>query len=157
MGIDWKLLLAQIINFVVLLFVLHKFLYKPVIKILEDRERKIEISLKQADEIKKNLSKSEADREKVVSEARNEAGKIINDAKKTSEKIREELTNQAKVEAASILEQGKRQLAADKEAMFKELKADVADVVKAATEKILRQKLDAEADRKIIKETLQNI
>ena len=77
LGIDWKLLIAQIINFLVLLAILYKFLYKPVFKILHDREEKIEKSLRQAERIEKNLFESEAEKSKIVAEARNEAGKVI--------------------------------------------------------------------------------
>lgn len=157
LGIDWKLLLAQIINFLVLLFVLHRFLYKPVIKMLEDREQKIEKSLKQTEEIEKNLFASEAEKMKIISEARNEAGKIILESKEMSEKIREDLANRAKLEAAAILEEGKKMLAQDKEAMFKELKSEVADIVKSAAEKLLREKLDSEKDRKLINSSLKDL
>ncbi|MFA5133640.1 MAG: F0F1 ATP synthase subunit B [Patescibacteria group bacterium] len=156
LGIDWKLLIAQIVNFLVLMGVLYKFLYKPVLKMLDDRKEKIDQSLKHAEEIEKNLFKSEADKAKVLQEARNEAGKVIAEAKQMSERIREDLENKAKIESASILEQGKKQLALEKEAMFKEIKAEVADMVKAATEKILMN-TDENADKKVIGKTLERI
>ena len=157
LGIDWKLLLAQIINFVILLFVLRKFLYKPVIKMLEDREKKIETSLKQVETIEKNLFASEAEKAKIISESRNEAGKIIVEAKEMSEKLREELSNTAKLEAVAILEEGKKLLAQDREKMFKELKNEVAGIVKSAAEKLLQEKLDSETDKKMIDNSLKGL
>ena len=157
LGIDWKLLIAQIINFLVLLVILYKFLYKPVFKILHDREEKIEKSLRQAETIEKNLFESEAEKAKIVAEARNEAGRVIAESKKTAEKIRNELINQAKLDALNTLEQGKKQLTVERETMFKELKGEVADMVGAATEKILREKIDSDQDKRAIEESLEEL
>ena len=157
LGIDWKLLVAQAINFLILLIILYKFLYKPVLKVLHDREEKIVKSLRQAKEIETNLQKSEEEKEKIISEARNEAGKIIAESKKMAEKVHKELTNKTKLESASILEQNKKQLKIEKESMFKELRGDVADMVRIATEKILRQKIDSDQDKLVIKKSLENL
>jgi len=154
LGIDWKLFVAQIINFLVLLVILYKFLYRPILKMLDDREKKIEKSLKQAEEIEKNLFTSQGEKAKIVQEARNEAGKIIAESREMSEKLREDLTNKAKMEAQNMLEQGKKQLASEKEAMFKEIKGEVADMVKTAAEKILKEKMTADLDKKIIERGL---
>lgn len=156
LGIDWKLFLAQIINFLVLLIVLYRFLYRPILKMLDDRKEKIDKSLRQAEEIEKNLFKSEAEKAKIIQEARNEAGKIIAESREMSEKLREDLTNKAKMEAQNMLEQGKKQLTSEKEAMFKEIKGEVADMVKIATEKILREKINAKTDKELIEKSLSN-
>jgi F-type H+-transporting ATPase subunit b len=157
LGIDWKLLIAQIINFLVLMAVLYKFLYKPVLKVLDDRKEKIDKSLKQAEKIEKNLFKSEADRSKAMQEARNEAGKIISEAKKMSEKLKEELLNKTRLESTAIVEQGRRELASEKDAMFKEIKGEVADMVKTAMEKIMRGEMTEKLDKKIIEKSLEEI
>ena len=157
LGIDWKLLIAQIINFLVLLAILYKFLYKPVFKILHDREEKIEKSLRQAERIEKNLFESEAEKSKIVAEARNEAGKVIAESKETAEKIRNELINQAKLDSLNTLEQGKKQLQAERETMFKELRGEVADMVRTATEKILRKKMDSDQDKQAIEKSLEEL
>ncbi|PIR66916.1 MAG: ATP synthase F0 subunit B [Parcubacteria group bacterium CG10_big_fil_rev_8_21_14_0_10_36_14] len=157
LGVDWKLLLAQAINFLILLAILYKFLYKPVLKTLHDREEKIDNSLKQAERIEENLFKSEAEKAKIIAEARNEAGRIIAEGKDTSDKMRDELVNTAKIEATNALEQGKKQLAIEKEQMFKELKGEVADMVTVATEKILRNKIDGNLDKKTIEENIKEL
>ena len=148
-------MLAQAVNFLILLAILYKFLYKPVLKTLHDREEKIDKSLKQAETIEENLFKSEAEKAKIIAEARNEAGKIIADGKQTAEKMRDELVNTAKIEAANVLEQSKKQLGAEKEQMFKELKGEVSDMVITATEKMLRNKMNGDLDKKTIEEGLK--
>ncbi|MFH1193469.1 MAG: F0F1 ATP synthase subunit B [bacterium] len=157
LGIDWKLLIAQIVNFLVLMAVLYKFLYKPVLKVLDDRKEKIDKAIKQAEEIEKNLFKSEAERSKALQEARNEAGKIIAETKEMSEKLKEELLNKTRLESSAILEQGRRELASEKETMFKELKGEVADMVKVAVEKITRGEMTEKLDKKIIEKSLEEI
>lgn len=157
LGVDWKLLLAQLVNFLILLAILYKFLYKPVLKILHDREEKIEKSLKQAEEIQENLQKSQEERAQIIKEARDEAGKIISESKETAKKLKEELSNEAKVEAQNILEQGKAHLEFEREAMFKEIKGEVADMVRNATEKIIKEKMDPDKDRNLIEKSLEDL
>jgi len=157
LGIDGRLLLAQIINFLVLLFILYKVLYKPVLKMLDERQTKIEASLKHAEQIEKNLFESHGEKQKILSEARNEAGKIIAESKEVAEKLRNDLTCKAKEDVANILEQGKHQLKTEKEIMFKELKNEIADMVTIATEKILKERVNIKVDRNTIEKNLDNL
>lgn len=154
LGIDWKLLIAQIINFVVLMAVLYKFLYKPVLKILDDREQKVAKSLKQVEEIEKNLFESQGEKAKIISEARNEAGKVVAESRAIAETMREEIMNKTKLEAASAVESGKKELQSEKEIMMKEIKKEAADMIMIAAEKILREKINAETDKKLIEKSL---
>lgn len=157
LGIDGRLLIAQIINFLVLLFILYKVLYKPVLKVLDERQKKIETSLKHAKQIEKNLFESQGEKEKILTEARNEAGKVIAESRETAEKLRNDLTNKAKEEVADILEQGKKQLESDKEVMFKELKNEVASMVTIATEKLLKERVNEAVDKNVIEKNLDNL
>lgn len=157
LGIDWKLLLAQIVNFVILLAILYKFLYKPVIKLLEDRQAKIEKSLKQAEEIQKNLYTSEGEKAKVLEAARGEAGKIVAESREMAIKVRDEMLNKAKMEAANIVDSGKKELLAEKETMMRDAKTELADILKMAAEKIIKEKLDSERDAALIEKTITEI
>lgn len=154
LGIDWRLLIAQIVNFLVLMAVLYKFLYKPVLKMLDDRKEKIDASLKQTEQIQKNLFESEGRKEKILQEARNEAGRIIAETKEMSLKLREELTNKSKMEAAAILEHGKEQLENEKKIIFREIKSETAGYIADAVEKILKGKVDATENKKIIERNI---
>ncbi len=154
LGIDWKLLLAQMVNFLVLMAVLYKFLYKPVLKILDDREKKVAKSLKQVEDIEKNLFESQGEKAKILMEARNEAGRVVAESRNIAEAAREEIINKARLEAASAVETGKKELQSEKEIMMKEIKKETADIITVAAEKILREKINAETDKKLIEKSL---
>ena len=80
-GIDGKLLLAQAVNFLILLFLLHRFAYKPMLAFLEKRSDRIEKGLRDAEEAEKRLVQAAENEEKVLAKAREEAKKIIADAR----------------------------------------------------------------------------
>jgi F-type H+-transporting ATPase subunit b len=155
LGIDWKLLLAQMVNFLILLAVLYKFLYKPVIKMLEDRQNKIDKSLAQAEQINSNFIAAEKEREKFLEEARNEAGKVISESKEIANKLRDEAANGAKMEASRILEDAQKKMSVDRDAMISDIKVELADMVTTAVEKILKEKLDDKSDAKMIEKYLK--
>jgi F-type H+-transporting ATPase subunit b len=115
LGLDIKLLVAQIINFGILFFVLKKVLYKPIIKILDDRKKAIDESLKSSKKIEEELSKLEEkktsviektqsqankDKENLIILAQEEKRKIIDEAKKTAET--EVAKSVKKIEAAQV-------------------------------------------------------
>src|SRR3989344_8122556 len=88
-GIQPTLLFSQIVNFTIILFLLKKFLYKPILKVLDDRHKKIEESLKNAALIEENLKKTEDQSKKIVADAQAQAQTLITNAKKETERIAE--------------------------------------------------------------------
>ena len=102
LGIDWKLLIAQIINFLVLLFVLYKFAYGPIVAMLEKRQRKIEQGLADAEAARKNLEKSGEKQKEILKKARAEAKVIVEKAHKQAEKSKVEIAAEAKEQAEKI-------------------------------------------------------
>src|SRR5258706_5420260 len=99
-GVEWNLLLAQIVNFLIIFFVLKKFFYKPIATALDDRKQKIVESLKNAETIEKKLTATEEKTAKLISDARREAQTIIDSARKESV----ELTSQARLETQKMVE-----------------------------------------------------
>lgn len=154
LGIDWRLLIAQIINFLVLFFVLTKFAFKPLIKILDERSRRIEQSLDEAEKIKKMHEEVTTQKEAIILAARHSAQNIIIESKKQSEEVRQKLTVEAQDEVAKILEAGRVSLAAMKEKMSQELQKEVGDLVLAATRKVLAGTVDQKVDREYVNRTL---
>src|SRR4030043_2475120 len=86
-GIQPALLIAQIVNFLIILILLKKFFYKPITKILEERKKRIEESLKNADLIEERLKKTEEKSAQILDETRKNAQDLIDEAKKESERI----------------------------------------------------------------------
>src|SRR4030066_2412588 len=103
LGIDWKLLIAQIVNFLVLLFILWKFAYGPILAMLEKRQKKIEKGLKDAEAAGKKLEESEERQKEILKKARTEAKEIVEKAHTQAEKSKSEIAVEAKWQAEKMV------------------------------------------------------
>lgn len=155
LGINVKLLIAQIINFLVLLFVLYKFAYGPILKMLNDRTNKIEKGLKDAEASQQKLAEIEAKEKEVLKKAREEAQKIITKAEETAKKSKEEIALEAKAQAGKILADAEKKINEEKNKMLGEVKSEVAQLVVLATEKIIAEKVDSAKDKELIAKAIK--
>jgi F-type H+-transporting ATPase subunit b len=153
--IDASLLLAQFINFAIVLLVLYRFAYKPILKTLNDRTGKIEKGLKDAEDAQNKLAEMEKREKEVLAKAREEGQKIIATAETTARKNKEELLAEAKTQSDKILAEASKKIEEEKSKMIVEIKSEVAGLVVAATEKILGEKIDASKDKDLIKKAIQ--
>lgn len=152
--IDYKLLLAQIINFSVVVFVLYRFAYKPLLKTMNERTSAIKKGLDDAKEAQQQLEKAEQAREKRIVAAKKEAKIILEEAQKMAEKNKEEMVGKAKEEAQKVVEKAKEQIQSEKDKMLKEVKQEVGSLVVLATEKVVGEKIDQQKDKEIISKTI---
>lgn len=157
LGIDWKLLVAQIINFGILLFVLYRFAYKPILKMLQKRSQTIEDGLANAKKIENNLRDSEQSKGEILNAARQQGQSIITQAGEQAERTRAERLQAASLEVEEIISRAKQEITEAKLTMLKEVKQEVADLVIKATEKILQEKLDEKAQKAIVDRALAQI
>lgn len=157
LGVDWRLLIAQLINFAILLAVLYKFLYKPVLKLLHDRSTKIETGLKNAEAVEVKLKEAAALYELKTREAKAEATKLFDAAKKDVDALRAELIAKAQKESDQIIEAGRIRLAVEKEKMMHEAEHELGDLVEQATQHVLGQVVTPEMDKKLIDEAVQKV
>lgn len=153
--IDVKLLLAQIINFAVVISVLYFFALKPLIKVMKDRTATIEKSLSDAKNIEKKLNQTEADYKEKINEAKKDANAILIKAGEQAEAKKKEMLNKAKEEIGQIINSEKVQMQAEKAKILKEIKADVADLVVDSLEKILGKKVDKKEGDELIKKIIK--
>jgi F-type H+-transporting ATPase subunit b len=151
LGIDGKLLLAQGVNFLVLLFILHRFVYKPMLAFLEKRTERIEEGLKNAEEARKRLDEASKSEERILAEAREEAKKIVIATSEASEKRGQEMVAEFEKKAEKIVEEAKERAKEEREKLFREAKGEIADLVIATTEKVLREKLSSTDQRNVTK------
>ena len=140
-GIQPVLLLAQIVNFVIILFLLKKFFYKPIIKILEDRKKKIEESLKNAQLIEERLNKTEEKSAQILEEARKNAQILIGDAKKEADRIAAQATLEARKSVEQTLIDVKVQIEQQRIEMKKQLEKDTLSLVIEVVKKVLGRTL----------------
>lgn len=154
-GVEWKLLVAQIVNFFLLLFILKKILYKPILTMLEERRTKIAESMKNAEEIEKKLEKIEKEREDTIQKASKEAMVLLEDATKTSSQIIEEAHQKASEDIEQIIAKAHLQIASDRDKMRQEIREELAELVSVAMTSVYEKKLTKADQEEIIKSTLK--
>ena len=150
LGLDWKLFLAQIVNFSVIAFVLWKWAWKPLVKLLDERSEKIAKSLEDAKRIEEELRKTHERREQILLESKKEAKSILEIATKNADALRAEMTAKARSETEKIVADAKLAITQEKERMLQEVKRYVADLVVLTAEKVLREKIDSKKDKELV-------
>lgn len=155
LGIDYKLLVAQIINFLVLLFVLWKFAYGPILAMLEKRQKKIEKGLADAEIAGKKLEESERKQKEILRKARTEAKEIVEKSYIQAEKSKSEIAIEAKAQAEKIIAGAKAEIEQEKQKTIAEIKSEIGGLVALATEKIIGEKMDEKKDKELIESTIK--
>lgn len=156
-GVNPLLLAAQVVNFFILLFILKKLLYGPILKVLAERKKRIEESLRNAEEIEKKLLQTEEDREKILAKAAKETQKMMDETKKEIAAMREEARQQAEQQVALILKKGEKNLWLKEERMMGEVRAQVANLVVAVFHKVTGKSLSKEDQKEIIEKEIKNL
>ncbi|OGD89486.1 ATP synthase F0 subunit B [Candidatus Curtissbacteria bacterium RIFCSPLOWO2_02_FULL_40_13b] len=140
-GIQPTLLLAQIVNFLIILFLLKKFFYKPITKALEDRKKKIEESLVNAQLIEEKLAKTEEQTNQILEQAKNDAQNLISGAKEEAQRIADQATAEARQTIDQTVVEAKSQIEAQKVQMQKELEQQILNLVVDVVKKVLGRTL----------------
>lgn len=156
-GINPILLLAQIVNFTILLLLLKKFLYKPILKILEDRKKEIAASLKNAEEIEKRLEKTNIEQEKILEKARSQADNLLKEAKIEAKNLSEITLNNTKKTVEEMLKQSKERFNLERIQMMNEVKKDLAELVIAASLKVTQKAITKENSKKIVEQAIKEV
>lgn len=150
--IDWKIIVAQAINFSIVFVVLYIYALKPLSKLMEERGEKIAKGITDAKENASLLKETSAKHEEMLISARAEAQTIFKNAKQEAELKKAEMLEQAKNEVAKLIDSGKKSLENEKSKMVLEAKNEIVSLTIAATEKLLGQKIDGTIDEKTINE-----
>ena len=153
LGVDGPKLIAQLINFGIVLLVLWKFAYKPVLEMLETRRQKIAKSMDEAEQIKAELAETQAERDKVMAEANQKAEKLIADAKEAAKQVGKAEGERAVKQAEEIIRKAREATEADRERMLAELKAEIGRLVVETTAKVSGKVLTTEDQQRLIDET----
>lgn len=157
LGINWKLFIAQLVNFGIVLFIFWKWVVKPLGSTLTKRQERIEEGLKNADRMIDEKKKFEDWKTAEMKKVRNEADHILRTTTDTANKLRQETIVEAQSQANKIMEQAKATMESEKNQMMKEAKQEISTLVVAASEKILRGKLDPKKDQELINESVKHI
>ncbi len=140
-GIDWRLIVIQIFNFAILAGLLWYFLYTPILKVLNERQQKVEKGVKDAEAAEKSLQEAGSEKSKIVTNAHSEASEIVDRAKKHADEKGAVIVSDAQGKADRIMSDAKDKGEELKEQAKKESEAEVARLAILAAEKVLQEKL----------------
>jgi len=152
----WKLGF-QVINFLLLLYLLNRFLFKPVLARLDERSEKIAKGLEDAEVAARDRELARAEREAAVSEARKEAADMLARANKIADDTRKEILDQARSEAEKISNRAREEIIAEKDRAMAEIRGQVAELALAAAGKLVRRQMDDPTQRRLVEEFLAEV
>ena len=141
---DFGLLFWMVLSFAILLFILKKFAWKPVLKMIKEREDSIAQQLDSAKAAKEQMEQLTAENEKIMRQARAEREEMLREAKATKDKIVAEAQDAAKIEADKIISAARAEIQAEKDAAMAELSEKVGQLSIEIVEKILRRELSTD-------------
>lgn len=154
-GVKPILLAAQVVNFLLLLFILKRFLYRPLLKVLDERKQKIVAGLRNAEEIEKRLEEITVEKEKRLKEAGLEAEKVLQEAAKVSDKIVAEARVRAEKDIEKMMEKSQKYLDLEKEKFNQQMRVEVAGLVVASLEKVIGKVVTAKEQKKLVEDSIK--
>lgn len=153
---DPGLVIWSTLAFLILLFVLGKFAWKPIMKAIGEREKGINDAIASAEKVKAEMAQLKSDNEKLLAAAREERAQIINEAKAIKDKMINDAKEQAKVEAAKIMAETRQSIENQKMAAVIDLKNQVGKLVIEVSEKVLRRELANKSEQENFIKELSN-
>ena len=156
LGINWPLLVAQIVNVVLLVWILRALIFTPVLNMLNERTKRIQDGLGDSDKIKDQLASIKRDYDAEIVKARHEAAGIVSLAQDRARAQEQEIVAQARVEAERIKNDAREQSMREREQMVSDLKDQIAGLVTTTATKVLGAELKMNHDR-LIDESLASL
>jgi len=155
---DYGTIFWMLIIFGIVLFILKKFAWGPILNALKDREKSISDALNSAEKARKEVAGLKASNDQIIIEARREKDIILKEAREIKDKIIAEAKNQANTEAQKSIEFAKQQINAEKTAAINGIKEQVAELSVMIAEKVIRKQLENSADQeKLVEDLLKDM
>ena len=142
-GVDWKIVIAQMVNFALVVFALWKFAYKPVVATLDERQTKIAEGLKFAEEAKQQLKDATAKQADVLRAANLEAQKIVADARQVAKDMADRQLAETSTKVEDMLRRGQEANELERQKILGEVRQEIARLVVETSAKVLQTELDA--------------
>jgi F-type H+-transporting ATPase subunit b len=156
-GVDWPHFLAQIISFAIVCGLLYRFAYKRVLATLEARRQQIAESLATVERIKADLARSDAERQRLIEQANDQARALIEEARAAATRVQQEETKKAVAVAEQIVARAREATARDQARMLAELKREVGRLVVQTTAAVAGKVLTPEDERRLAEETARRL
>ena len=155
--LDPGLFVWTILTFLLLVFVLAKFAWKPLLKMLQDREDMIRSSLEDAEKAKSELERLNEESEEIMAKARSEAQSILADGKAAAEKVKDGIIAKSKEQANKIREDAENQIQVEKDKAISEIKEEVVNLTLSVAEKLIQKNLSDADNKSLIEESLKKV
>ena len=154
LGLNVPVLVAQLLNFFILLVLLRMFLYRPILDMLDRRAQRIREGLEAADQSKEHAAQAEQEVAQQRDEARRQGQSLIGQAQEAANRIQEESRNKARREGEMLLERARSEIQLERDKAIAELRREFGELTVSAAEKVIGQSLDRQAHRRLIDEVL---
>ena len=151
------LMIWTVITFIILLIILKKVAWKPILTALDKRENDIKESLAQAEKAKEEAKKILDENQANLAKAEEESRKIIEQSRTYAESLKEQMIKDSKEQAKKIVDEASSEIQRKKDAAFEELKGQIAQIAVNAAEKIIRESLDAQKSKQVIDKYLNEV
>lgn len=155
LGINLPTLVAQIVNFIILFGLLYLVAYKPIMRMLDERSRRVKESMEQTEYIKEQAERAEDEAKKRIEQAGKEGEGVIARAAKAGEELRQKAQQQAKGDAEALVARARGEIQRERNDAVDELRREFADLTIKAAEKVIDRSLDKKAHRELIDKVLE--
>jgi|SRR5215469_10180977 len=156
-GVDWPHLIAQIISFCIVCFLLQRYAYRPVLHILDQRRQQIAQDVVNREKIKSELAQAEAERRRIILQAEEKATKVIEEAHGAAADVLKQETQKAISASEQIIAKAHEAALLERERMLRELKREIGTLVIEATASVTRKTLSADDQRRMAEETINSL
>ncbi len=157
LGIEAKLLLAQVINFAIIMVVLKKLLYKPILTMLDKRKKDIEDGLALTEKLRQEEEKMKERKERLLADARKEGHVVLDEMRKVAKEEEKEILARAHKEAEAVVQKGKQDVEALKEELMKDVRKETVSLAGAMAHKLLSRSLSNADKHAIIAKNLKDL
>ncbi|MCC6176329.1 MAG: F0F1 ATP synthase subunit B [Chloroflexi bacterium] len=156
LGLNLPDFLWHTFNFLILIFLIGRFFYRPVINMLDERSRRIRESLEEAERMRGEVAQADAEREQLLAETRREVQGMLTQATQTAERIQSQARQDAQQQAQRIVERAREEAEAERAAAMADLRREVASLAIAAAERVINQNLNDQAHRRLVEDFLRD-
>jgi len=155
LGISWPVLVSQLVAFLILFVILRFILYKPLLKMLDQRSKKIKESLEQADVVKEQSLHAEEEVKKQIQDASKQGQELIARASQNGEEIRKKAQEQAKLDAEGLIVRARQEIKNERDEAIDEIHREFADLTVLAAGKVIGKSLDKTSHQELIDKVLK--
>jgi F-type H+-transporting ATPase subunit b len=156
-GVTWPKFIAQLVLFIIVYFVLNRFAFGPLLKVLEERRKRIEEGQLNAEKIKKQLAEAELRYQEVLRKANDDAQILLEESRKNNEAFSQREMEKAVKESASIVERARHEITSERNRMVDEVKREMVSMVVKTTAKVAGKVLSPEDQKRLSEEAAKDL